>query len=125
MNTECFAPLIDPIQTIGRPDTGANILFSPLHNFLNDMRIGHVRARHAHHVQLPRRHSMARGRNIRNTRGVKGRQSNLGPHASREIQMRRAFHTLDGNDIGQGGIGMNATANDVDKINLTRCGKAF
>ena len=61
VDAQSHAALIDAVKAIGGTYTGANILFAPFDNFAHDMRIGHMGARHADHIQLPGRNGVPRG----------------------------------------------------------------
>ncbi len=76
-----------------------------------------MRPRHAHHIELARCNRMARRRDILNSGGMKGGHAGAGTDFTCKIQMWRARHTLDGDDIDESGIGFDMPANDVEKIN--------
>ncbi len=61
----------------------------PASDLPDDMRIGDVGARHAHHVELAGGDRMARGRHIVDARGVEDREPRRRPHLAGEIEMRR------------------------------------
>ncbi len=84
------------------------------------MRIGHVGAGHADHVELARRNGMARGRDIGDARGMEGRHADLGPDAAREIEMRRRFHALHRDHVGQRRVGLDMATDDVQEIDIAR-----
>ena len=118
VDAQRFARLIDAVQTIGRPDTGPDIILAPRADLLHDHRIGHMRPRHADHIQQARRNGMPRGGDIGNARGVKRRHARLSPHAPREIEVRRTFHALHRDHIRHGRIGMDLPPDHVQEIHL-------
>ncbi|MNQ61179.1 hypothetical protein D3C85_754900 [compost metagenome] len=69
------AALVDAIQTIVGAHARANVFFALLDDFAHDVRIGHVRAGHAHHVHFARGDRVARGGDIGNLRCVEGREA--------------------------------------------------
>ena len=119
VDAQRLAALIDAVQTVGRADARTDIILTPLDNLPHDMRIGHVRAGHADHIQQASRHRMARCRHIGDFRGMEGRQSDLGPDATGKIQMRGVLHALHRDHIGQRRVGVDAAPNDVQEIDLT------
>ena len=80
---------VDRVDAIAHADARADFGFAPLGDFARDVRIGQMRARHADHVELAARNRMARGRDILDAGGVESRQSRLGAHFAREVEMRR------------------------------------
>ena len=80
------------------------------------MRIGHMGAGHADHIQLTGLDGVARGRDIGDAGGVESGHAHLGPDAPGEIEVRRGFHTVDRDHIGHRRIGMDAALDDVDEI---------
>lgn len=91
-------------------------MFAFFNDFPDHMRIGHMGARHAHHIDQTRGNRMAGGCHIRDARGVEGGQADLGPDAPGKVQMRGAAHSLHRDHIGQRGIGVDTPPYDVDEI---------
>ncbi len=88
----------------------------PLDDLAHDVRIGDVRARHAHHVELAGGDGVARRRDIGNARRMKGREFGRGADLAGEIEMRRRRHALDRDHVGQAGVGVDVSTHDVEEI---------
>ena len=86
--------------------------------------IGHVRAGHADHVELAARNRVARGGDVLDAGGVKGRQAGLGAHFAGEIKVRgRALaHARD--DAAQRLVAVDMAADHVEKVDQPRTGQA-
>ena len=125
VDTERLAALIDPVKAIGRPDAGADIAFAPGHDLGHDMRVGHMGAGHADHIQLAAGHRMARRGHIGNARGVKGRQAHFGANAPREIKMRGRGHALHRDHIGEACVGIDPAADHVEEIDHAAIAQAL
>ena len=122
VNAQRLPRLIDAIQTIGRTYARADVVLTPFHNLLDDMRIRHMRAGHAHHIQQPRLHRMACRSYIRDSRRMKGRHASGFLDLSGKVQMRRTCHTLHRDHISHCRVCMYAAADHVQKIKLPRRG---
>src|ERR1700733_12807097 len=59
---------------------------------------------------------MARRRDVLDLCSVERRKVRGGTDLARKIEMRRTCHALDGNDIGEPGIRIDMTADDVEKV---------
>ena len=108
--------LIDAVQAIVGADAGADVILAALDDLAHQMRVGHVRPRHAHHVQKTRGDGVTRGRDVGDLGGVKGGKPRLGPDPAREFQMRRVAHALHRDQVGQPGIGVDMAAHHVQEI---------
>jgi hypothetical protein len=53
---------------------------------------------------------------ILNPRGVESREVGGGPDFAGKIQMRRAWHSLDGNDVRQTGVSVDMSSDDVEEV---------
>ncbi len=108
--------LVDPVEAVVRPDAGADALFLAAQDLRHDVRVGHVGAGHADHVQLAFGDRVAGGRDVLDLGGVEGREVCRGADFAGEIQMRRAAHALHGDHVGQAGIGVDMPFHDVEEI---------
>ncbi len=88
MDAEGRAALIDAVEAVVRADAGADILLALLDDLAHDMRVGHMRPRHADHVHLSRRDRVAGGRDVGDLRGMEGREVGRGADLAGEIEMR-------------------------------------
>ena len=88
VDAERLIALIDAVEAVGGADAGADVGLAPLHDLLDDMRIGDMGARHADHVELALGDGMAGGRDIVDARGVEDRKLRRGAHFAGEIEMR-------------------------------------
>ncbi|MCY1371066.1 hypothetical protein D9M69_581950 [compost metagenome] len=119
MNAIGRTTLIDTIKTVIGTHTGANFLFPLFDNLAHDMRVGHMRPRHTHHIELAGRNCVTRCRHILNFRRMKGRHACARANFASKIKMRCTGHTLNGNNVRQSCIGFDMPANDVEKIDET------
>ncbi len=110
------AALIDPVEAVIGADARPDVALATLDDFPDYVRICHMRARHSDHVELAGRDRMTRGRDIGNARGVKGRKFGRGANLAGEIEMRRARHPLDRDDVGEPCVGVDMAADDVEKV---------
>ncbi len=116
VNAQRLAALVEPVEAIGGADARPDAMLLAAHHLVGDMRVGHVGARHAHHIELAGGDGVPRGGHVGNLRRVKHRELRLGPHLAGEIQVRRGRHALDGNDLGQQRVGLDAAADQIDEI---------
>ncbi len=70
--------LVDTIETVIGADTGTNIVFPLFDDLADDMRVGHVGAGHADHVDLAGGDRVARGGDVRDFRRMEGRKVGCG-----------------------------------------------
>ncbi|EKD61783.1 MAG: hypothetical protein ACD_54C00103G0001, partial [uncultured bacterium] len=110
------AALVDTVKAIGGPDAGADIFLAAFDDLLHHMRIGHMGAGHANHIQLAGLDGIARGRHIGDAGGVEGGHADLGPDTAGEIEVRCGFHAVDRDHIGHRRIGMDAALDDIEEI---------
>ncbi len=110
------AALIDAIETIIRADTGADVVLALLDDFAHNVRVGHVRPGHADHVDLTSGNGMPRRSDILNASRMKRRKARRRANFSGKIQVGRARHALNRDQIGQAGVGVNMTAHDVEEV---------
>ena len=87
------------------------------------MRVGHVGARHAHHVELAAGNGVARGVDVLDLGGVEDGYVHMRAQAAGKVQVRRAAHALHRNHIGQARIGIDVAADDVQKVHHARLGQ--
>ncbi|MNU79350.1 hypothetical protein D3C71_689640 [compost metagenome] len=116
MDAEGETALIDAVETVIGANTGANIILPFFHDLAHDMRIGHVRAGHAHHVHLTSSDGVARGGDIGDLGGVECREAGRGADFTGEIEMRRVGHALNGDDVGQARVGVDMAPDDIEII---------
>ena len=116
VQTERHAALIDPVEAVVRADAGADVVFAPGDDLAHQMRVGHVRPRHADHVELAGRDGVAGGGDIGDLGRVKGRKPCRRADFASEIQMGGVLHPLDRDHIGQAGVGVDMAAHDVQEI---------
>ena len=97
VDAQCLAALVDAIDAVADPDARADALFLAAQDLGDDVRIGHVRARHADHVDQALADRMVRGRDVIDPRGVEGRHAERGPDlpGEREVRRRRRAHAGD------------------------------
>ena len=114
---------IDRVDAIAHADAGADLGFAPLGDFERDMRIGEMRARHADHVELAALDRVARGRDVLDAGGVKGRQAGLGAHLAGEVEMRRRALAHAGDHAAQPFFGVDMAADHVEKVDQSRAGQ--
>src|SRR6185437_14919778 len=88
------AALVDAIEAVVRPDAGPDVPLAFLSDLPHDMRVGHMRARHADKVDFARRDRMPRGGDVLDSCRVEGREIGGGPDFARKIEVRRAWHSL-------------------------------
>ena len=69
-------------HAIGGADAGPDAFLLAAHDLVDDMRIGHVRARHRHHVEQAVANGVAGRGDVLDARGVKHRQRHLALEAS-------------------------------------------
>ena len=112
--------LIDAVEAIGGADAGADVVLAPFRDFLDDMRIGDMGARHADHVELALGDGVARGGDIVDARGVEHRELGCGAHFAGEIEMRRSLHAHHRDDLGKRRIVLDMAADDVEKVDEAR-----
>ena len=77
-------------------------------------------AGHADHVELAALDRVARGRDVLDAGGVKGRQPRLGAHFAGEIEMRRRALAHAGDDVAQRLLAVDMAADHVEKIDEPR-----
>ena len=111
--------LIDAIKAIVCPHARADAVFFAAHNLGNDMRVGHVGAGHAHHVELAAGNGVAGGRHILNLGGVERREIRCSLDFPGEIQMRGRPHPLHRDQVGQASVGVDMTFDHVQEIHHT------
>ena len=116
VNAESEAALIDAVETVIGANAGANVVLPLFHDLSHDMRVGHVGARHADHIDLAGGDRISGGGDILDLGGVKGREAGRGADLTGKVQMRGIGHPLNGNDVGQTGIGVDMAANDVQIV---------
>ena len=68
---------------------------------------------------LPDADRVPRRGDVLNAGGVEGREIGGGPDLSSEIEMRRARHALDRNDIRQARVGVDMAPDDVEEVDKT------
>ena len=93
--------LIDAVETVVRADARADVVLTLLDDLSHDMRVGHVGARHADHVDLARGDGVARCCDVRDLRRMEDWKIGRCADFARKIEMRRVCHALDRDDIGQ------------------------
>ncbi|MCY1224996.1 hypothetical protein D9M72_371790 [compost metagenome] len=111
--------MIDPVKTVVGADTGADVVLALFHDLAHDMRIGHVSAGHADHVNLAGSDRVTSRRHVLDLCGMEGREFGCCAYIARKIQMRRARHALDRDDVGQARIRIDMTTDDIQKIDET------
>lgn len=116
VHAERHTALIDAIEAIVRADTGTDLVLALFQDLAHDLRVGHVRPRHADHVHLARGDRVAGGGHVLNAGGVEHRETRRRPHLARQIEKGRRGHAHDRDIIGQPGIGFDMAFGDVQKI---------
>ena len=117
-----LAPGINAVQAKVAAHAGAYGVFAAFQNFAHDVRVGHVGAGHAHHIELAAGNRVARGVHVLDFGGVEDRHIHVRAQAGGKVQVRRAAHALHRNHIGQARVGINMAADDVQKIHHPRVG---
>ena len=111
-----LAPGVNAVQAKITAYTRAYGVFTPFQDFAHDVGVGHVGARHAHHVQFAAGDRMARGVHILNLGGVEDGYADVVAQTGGKVQVRRTGHALHRNHVGQARIGIDMAADDVQKI---------
>ena len=122
VDAQRLAALIDAVQAVGRADTGADPVFEPLRHLVGDVRVGHVRASHADHVELSRGHRMARVATSAMRAAWNIGISVASRTSTGEIEMRGERIAGDRDDPGKSRVGVDAAADDVEEVELARSG---
>ena len=125
VDAQRFAALIDAVQTVVRPDAGADIMFAAFNNLAHHVGVGHVRAGHAAHVQKARSDGVPCGGDVLDFGGVECRHAGRAPDLTGEIQMRGRRHPLDRDHVRHGRVGMDPTPDYVEEIDLARIAQQF
>ena len=123
MDAVGLAPGVDAVQAEVATHAGADGVLAADHDLAHDVRVCHVGAGHAHHVELARGNGKAGGGHILNLGGVEDRNIHLRPDAAGKVQVRRAGHALHRDHVGQAGVGVDVAADDVQKIHHARLGQ--
>ena len=111
---------VDAVQTKVTADAGAYRVFTAFDDLAHDVRVGHVGAGHAHHVELAAGNRVAGGVHVLNLGGVEDGHIHVFAQAGGKVQVRRAAHALHRNHIGQARVGVDMAADDVQKIHQPR-----
>ena len=91
MDAEGEAALVDAVEAVIGADAGPDVVFALLQDLAHDVRVGHVGARHADHVDLSGGNRMAGRRHILNPRGVEDREADLLTQLSGQIKEGRGL----------------------------------
>ena len=86
----------------------------------HDVRVGDQRAGHPHHVQLARRDRVPRRRHVVDAGGVEGGDAGGGPHLAGKVQVRGGAHAGDRDHVGDGVVGLDMAADDVEEVDDPR-----
>ena len=81
----------------------------------DDVRVGHVGAGHADHVELAAGDGVAGGRHVLDLRRVEGREAGRGADLAGEVEVRGGAHALDRDDVGQAGVGVDVARTTLRK----------
>ena len=111
-----FATGINAVQAKVTAHARADGVFAAFHDFAHDVRVRHVRPRHAHHVQLATGNGVARGIHVLDLGGVEDGHVHVLAQAAGKVQVRCAGHALHRYHISEARIGIDMAANDVQKI---------
>ena len=114
---------IDRIDAVAHADTGADLGFASLRDLPRDVRVGHVRARHADHVELAAADRMARGGDVLDAGGVKGRQAGLGAYFAGEVEMRGRALAHARNHAAQSFIAVDMALDHIEKVDEAGTGQ--
>ena len=107
---------VNAVQAEVAAHAGAYGVFAAFQNLAHDVRVGHVGAGHAHHVELAAGNRVARGVHVLDLGRVEDGHIHMLAQAGGKVQVRRAAHALHWNHIGQACVGINMAADDVQKI---------
>src|SRR5579872_7510387 len=116
MNAERRAALIDAIEAIIGADARTNFALAVFDDLLDYMRLRHMGARHANHIELAGGDGVPRRGDVRDPSSMKGWELCRGSDLAGEVEMRRAWHALDRYDVGQRRVSVDMAADDVEKV---------
>jgi hypothetical protein len=111
--------LVDPIEAIGRADTGSDFHLTPRGQQPRDMRLGDMGAGHADHVEFACNDRMPRRRHVLDARRVEHREARRRAHLAGEIQVRRRAHPHDWDHPRQRRVGVHVAADHVEEIHFS------
>ena len=80
------------------------------------MRVRHVRAGHADHVQFARGNRITRRRDVLDLGRVEGRKPGGGPYLAGKIEVRGTRHALHRDHVGEAGVGVDVAPNHVEEV---------
>ncbi len=118
VDAQRLAVFVDAVQAVGGADAGPDLVLAALFDLEHDVRIGDVRTRHAHHVELARGDGVARGGHVGDARAMEDRKARRRAHLAGKVEVRRRRHALDRDHFRQRRVGVDVAADDVEKIDL-------
>ena len=111
---------VNAVQAKVAAYAGAYGVFATFDDLAHDVRVGHVGAGHAHHVELAAGNRVARGVHVLDLGRMEDGHIHVFAQAGGKVEVRRAAHALHRNHIGQARVGVNMAADDVQKIHHPR-----
>ena len=90
VQAERHAALVDAVEAVVGADAGADALLLAAQDLRDDVRVGHVGAGHADHVELAAGDGVAGGGDVLDLRGVEGREAGRRADLAGEVEVRGA-----------------------------------
>ena len=116
VDAQCVIPLIETVDAVGGADARANFGLAPLGDLADDMGVGNMGARHAHHIELAFGDRMACGRDITDARRMEDRELGQSPDFAGKIEMRRSLHAHYRDHFDKRRIMLDMAADDVEEV---------
>src|SRR4029077_15333823 len=101
---------------IGGPDAGFDGALAFVDDLPHEGRVRHMSARHADEIHFARRYGVPRCSDVLNPGGVESREVGGRSDFAGKIQVRRAWHSLDRNDVRQTGVSVDMSSDDVEEV---------
>jgi hypothetical protein len=119
VDAQGIAAFVDAVDAVARADAGADAVLGARGDLVDDVRIGHVGPRHAHHVELVFADGIARRRDVVDAVRVEhGDGAELGADLAGEIDLRALRRAHVGDDVRQPLVRLDMALDDVDEIEL-------
>jgi hypothetical protein len=107
---------VDAVEAVGGPHARADRVLAAELDLAHDVRLGHVGARHADHVDQALAHRVPCGRDVVDLGGVQHGQPGLARTIPGEVEVGRGRHAVDRDHVGEFGVGVDAAADHVDDV---------
>ena len=116
VQAERHAALVDAVEAVVGADAGADALLLAAQDLRDDVRVGHVGAGHADHVELAAGDGVAGGGDVLDLGGVEGREVGRGADLAGEVEVRGGAHALHRDHVGQAGVGVDVALHHVEEV---------